>query len=123
MPLFVTIGYGDQDGYDRTPSAARDAAHAHDEQLRRRGALMGVAGVPAHVRNHGGADVEVTSGSFMSSDLPLAGFALIEAADLEEALRLVSDSPWAAVWSPLAWCSAAVRCAFAADSWCSAALV
>ncbi len=33
MPKFVTIGYGDQVGYDRTPAAqARDAA------------LLGIAG-------------------------------------------------------------------------------
>ncbi len=26
MPRFITIGYGDQDGYDRTDPAVRDAA-------------------------------------------------------------------------------------------------
>ncbi len=35
MPKFVTIGYGDQAGYDRTPQAIRDAAHAHDTGLQR----------------------------------------------------------------------------------------
>ena len=29
MPKFVTIGYGDREGYDRTDPAA----HAHDAQL------------------------------------------------------------------------------------------
>ena len=37
MPKFLTIGYGDQAGYDRTPEAARQAAHAHDAALVRRG--------------------------------------------------------------------------------------
>lgn len=51
MPKFVTIGCGDQTGYDRTSPAVRDAAHAHDQALKRRGALMGIAGVPVQVRN------------------------------------------------------------------------
>ena len=46
MPKFVTIGYGDQAGYDRTPPDVRAHAHAHDEGLKRRGALMGIAGKP-----------------------------------------------------------------------------
>ena len=33
MPKFVTIGYGDQAGYDRTAAPLRDAAHAHDARL------------------------------------------------------------------------------------------
>ena len=41
MPKFVTIGYGDQEGYDRTAAAIRDAAHAHDAKLQKDGVLMG----------------------------------------------------------------------------------
>ena len=41
---FVTIGYGDRAGYDRTDRTVLDAAHAHDEVLRSRGVLMGIAG-------------------------------------------------------------------------------
>ncbi len=51
MPKFVTIGYGDEAGYNRTPQGLRDAAHAHDAVLRERGALMGIAGKPVQVRN------------------------------------------------------------------------
>ena len=56
---------------------------------------MGVAGVPVQVRNHDGAGVRVSDGSFMSSELPIAGFAIVEAADRDEAVRLVEDSPCA----------------------------
>ena len=41
MATFVTIGYGYQDGYDRTSPEVRDEAHAHDTLLRNRGADMG----------------------------------------------------------------------------------
>ena len=44
MPKFVTIGYGDREGYDRTATSIREAAHAHDAQLVEKGVLMGIAG-------------------------------------------------------------------------------
>ena len=56
---FVTIGYGDQAGYDRTGPATRDAAHAHDEHLRQVGVQMGAAGQPVQVRNHDAAGMVV----------------------------------------------------------------
>ena len=95
MPLFVTIGYGDRAGYDRTDPAVRDAAHQHDQRLRAEGTLMGSAGRPVQVRNHDGAGVETREGQFLRSDLPIAGFAVIEAPTLDEAVRLVSDTPCA----------------------------
>ncbi|MEH0972584.1 YciI family protein [Micromonospora sp. CPCC 205546] len=95
MAKFVTIGYGDQVGYDRTDSAVRDAAHAHDARLRQHGVEMGVAGPPVQVRNHGAAEVTTDDGPFMSSALPVAGFAVIEAATLAEAIDIVSRTPCA----------------------------
>src|SRR6478735_5154820 len=95
MPKFVTIGYGDRAGYDRTPQEVRDAAHAHDAELQKRGALMGVAGSPVQVRNTLAAEVQTENSAFMSSALPVAGFAVIEASDLAEAIKLVSKTPCA----------------------------
>jgi hypothetical protein len=95
MPKYVTIGYGDRAGYDRTAAEVRRAAHAHDEDLKRRGAVMGVAGAPVQVRNHDAIAVQTTEGPFLSSPLPVAGFAIIEAGDLDEAIRLVSKAPCA----------------------------
>jgi hypothetical protein len=92
---FVTIGYGDSAGYERTDTAVRDAAHAHDAELQRRGVLMGIAGEPVQVRNHQGAGTTTSPGPFLSSPMPLAGFALIEAATLAEAVELVAHTPCA----------------------------
>jgi hypothetical protein len=92
---FVTIGYGDRAGYDRTDPKIRDAAHQHDERLRAEGALMGIAGEPVQVRNPDGAGVNRSEGPFLRSDLPIAGFAVIEAPTLEEAVSLVSKTPCA----------------------------
>ena len=95
MAKFITIGYGDEAGYKRTAQAVRDAAHAHDARLKADGALIGVAGAPVQVRNPDDAGTQTTSGPYLRSDLPVAGFAVIEAANLEEAIKLVAKAPCA----------------------------
>ncbi len=98
MPKFVTIGYGDRAGYDRTPESIRDVAHAHDELLRERGALMGIAGRPVQVRNHQAAGIQTEDGPYMATQLPVAGFAVIEAPTMAEAIKLVSQTPCAVAY-------------------------
>ncbi|MFD9698832.1 YciI family protein [Lentzea sp. NPDC059081] len=92
---FVTIGYGDREGYDRMEPSLRDTAHAHDDRLRAAGAEMGIAGQPVQVRNHANTGTAVAPGPFLTSALPIAGFAIIEADSLEEAVSLVSGTPCA----------------------------
>jgi len=95
MPKFITIGYGDKAGYDRTPRPIRDAAHEQDAKLRSEGALIGIAGTPVQVRNPNAAHLETIDGPFLSSALPIAGFAVIEAVDLAAAIEKVSRVPCA----------------------------
>lgn len=56
---------------------------------------MGIAGSPVQVRNHGGSRVETTEGAFLQSTLPIAGFAIIEANSLAEAIEIVAKTPCA----------------------------
>ncbi|MBX9458523.1 MAG: transcription initiation protein [Rhizobium sp.] len=95
MPRFITIGYGDQAGYDRTPDAAKKAAHDHDAALVRRGVVMGIAGTPVQVRNPDGGGVETRTGAYLTAGLPIAGFSLMEARDMDEAIALAAQSPCA----------------------------
>lgn len=95
MPKFVTIGYGDEAGYDRTAPEVRDAAHAQDATLVRNGALVGRAGAPIQVRNPDAKGVHTENAAFMSSPLPIAGFAIIDAVDIAEAIKMVSKVPCA----------------------------
>jgi hypothetical protein len=95
MPKFIAIGYGDQAGYDRIPEPVRNAAHERDAILRSEGALMGIAGEPVQVRNPGAAGLTTVVGPFMSSALPIAGFAVIDAADLNAAIEKISGVPCA----------------------------
>jgi hypothetical protein len=95
MPKFVTIGYGDEAGYQRAAPDVRNAAHAQDEKLKRGGALIGMAGTPVQVRNPDAKGMETKVGPFLSASLPVAGFAVIEADSLAQAIELVSRVPCA----------------------------
>ena len=98
MARFVTIGYGDEAGYERTAQQVKDRAHGVDEAMREAGAVSGVAGKPVQVRNHGDAGTTTEDGSFMTSGLPVTGFGLIEAADLDEAIAMVASTPCAVAY-------------------------
>ncbi|MEU7870566.1 YciI family protein [Dactylosporangium sp. NPDC049140] len=98
MAKFMTIGYGDQQGYDRTDPAVRDRAHAHDARLRASGVEAAMAGSPVQVRNHAESGPTVQDGPFMTAALPVAGFAVIEAETLDEAVALASATPCAVAY-------------------------
>ncbi|MFN7984075.1 MAG: YciI family protein [Vicinamibacterales bacterium] len=98
MAKFITVGYGDERGYERTTPAVRAAAHAHDARMKADGALIGIAETPVQVRNHDDAGLQTQAGSFMRSDLPIAGFAVIDANDLDEAIAMVARSPCAVAY-------------------------
>jgi hypothetical protein len=95
MPRYLTIGYGDQAGYDGTPQEVRDAAHEHDAKLVRAGAITAILGEPVRVTNRHDRGTVTEVGAFMRSDMPVAGFSLIEAASLDEAVAMVSKTPCA----------------------------
>ena len=95
MARFVTIGYGDEAGYERTAPEVRDAAHAHDARLAEGGVEMGIAGTPVQVRNHDAAGVQHAGGTVPGVVLPVAGFAVIEADTLADAVEIVSRTPCA----------------------------
>jgi hypothetical protein len=95
MATFITIGYGDEAGYNRVSEECRRLAHARDEELGAAGAVIGTAGRPVQVRNPDGAGVRVEHGPFLQSALPIAGFALLDAEDLDAAIERVSQTPCA----------------------------
>jgi hypothetical protein len=95
MPTFITIGYGDEAGYHRLSDDRRRAAHARDDEISASGALIGRAEDPVQVRNPDGAGVRIEPGPFLRSALPIAGFAVIEAEDLDAAIERVSRTPCA----------------------------
>lgn len=59
---------------------------------------MGIAGTPVQVRNHEAQHLQTEVGPYMTSKLPVAGFAVIEAPTMEEAIRMVSQVPCAVAY-------------------------
>lgn len=57
--------------------------------------MIGAVGTPTQVRNPEGAGVSTTNGAYMQTDFPIAGFALLEAATIDEAVELVAGTPCA----------------------------
>lgn len=109
MATFITIGYGDAAGYHRVSDECRQATHARDDALRAAGALIGTAGHPVQVRNPDGAGVRIEPGPYLHSALPIAGFAVLEADNLDAAIERVSQTPCAVahgvveVWPLMSW--------------------
>lgn len=98
MPRFITESDGDREGYDRTPGSGLDAAQAQDARLQAGGALMGIAGTPVQVRNHEAKGVSTQSGVYMTAPLRVAGFAVIEAPNLEGAIGMIAQAPCAVAY-------------------------
>lgn len=92
---FLCLAYGDEKDWNALTKEEQDNLLAGDERLRRRGALM--AAVRSEVTTVRAWDgVPSTAGQPVgNSPLPLAGFSLIEAADVDEAVRLVAATPCA----------------------------
>ena len=82
---------------DSEQQALIDESLAYDEQLRKRGHFIAAnalqppeAGAIVHVR---GGRVSVTDGPFAETKEHVAGFVLIEARDLNEAIQVASKIP------------------------------
>lgn len=92
---FLCLAYGDEKDWKTLTKEEQDTMLAADERLRQRGALMAaVQPEVTTVRAWDGAP-ETSAQPVGGSPLPLAGFSLIEAADLEEAVKLVAQTPCA----------------------------
>ena len=100
---FMLMIYTDSALLDALPDGESDAMMrdclAHADELRRQGRLLDtrmLAGAPTarSVRVRGGR-VAAIDGPFAEAKEVLGGFNLIEARDMEEAVRIAAEFPWA----------------------------
>jgi len=91
---FLCLAYGDEKDWNALSKREQDELLAQDEVLRQRGALMAAVGAVKTVRAWDGTP-STTDRPIAVSEMPLAGFSVIEARDLEEAIELVSKTPCA----------------------------
>lgn len=92
---FLCLAYGKEDDWNELSPTVQNGLLAQDEILRRRGDMVAtVDAEAATVRVENGAPV-VEVDSVVDSNLPLAGFYIIEARDRDEAVHLIHDTPCA----------------------------
>jgi hypothetical protein len=92
---YLCLAYGDKKDWDALTKREQTALLAQDEELRTQGALMAAVETKAiTVRAWDGKPI-ITEASFVDSRTTLAGFSIIEAADLNEVIELVAGTPCA----------------------------
>jgi len=92
---FLCLAYGDEAGWNSLSEEERREALAKDAVIRSRGNLMSaVQRAVTSVRNWD-QNLQVNNEPFARNELPLAGFSVIEAENVEEVIELVSNTPCA----------------------------
>jgi len=91
---YLCLAYGDEKDWNALSRDQQDALLAQDDVLRGRGDLVAAVGRATTVRAWDGK-ATTTDGPFATAAAPLAGFGVIDAADLDEAIRLVEGTPCA----------------------------
>ncbi|HEY3836961.1 MAG TPA: YciI family protein [Bryobacteraceae bacterium] len=92
---FLVLAYGAEKDWKALSKSEQDELLAQDEYLRKRGALVAAVGPAATTVKAWEGTPSTSEVTFAQSQAPLAGFGIIEAADLEEAVRLVTNTPCA----------------------------
>jgi hypothetical protein len=92
---FFCLAYGDARDWSALSKEKQDELLKQDEVLRKRGALMAAVKPSVTTVSAWDGSPNVRDSRFAISDLPLAGFSVIEADSLEEVIQLVSGTPCA----------------------------
>jgi hypothetical protein len=91
---FLCLAYGEEKAWRALTKEQQAKLLAQDEVLRKRGATMGILEAATTVQTWR-EEAPTRPGSFAIAEAPLVGFSLVEAKDLEEAIRLVAYTPCA----------------------------
>ena len=92
---FLCLAYGAEDGWNALSEEEKREVFAHDAVIRDRGDLMSAVQRTVTTVRNWDRKLEVTREPLAHNELPLAGFSVIEAENVEEAIELVSNTPCA----------------------------
>jgi len=92
---YLCLAYGAEKDWNALTKAEQETLLAQDEALRKRGVLMAAVQTTVTTVRAWDGEPAATNGAFADSKVPLAGFSIIEAADLNEVIRLVAGTPCA----------------------------
>jgi ketosteroid isomerase-like protein len=92
---YLCLAYGDEKDWNALPKSEQDALLAQDEVLRECGVLIGAVQTTVVTVRAWDGTPKVTDGAFADSGVPLAGFSVIEANDVNQVINLVAQTPCA----------------------------
>ena len=92
---YLCLAYGNERDWERLDKQEQDELLAQDEVLRQRGDIVAAVATTATTVRAWDGTPTTTSETFAHTKAPLAGFSIIEAPTLDEAVRLVADTPCA----------------------------
>lgn len=108
---YLCLAYYDEQKFDALPKSELDAitsqCAAYDAALKKTGALVLHGALqPARASTNlrpRGAKVSITDGPYAETKEQVGGFFLIEAKDLDEAIRVASNHPAAHLGEQVGW--------------------
>ena len=92
---FLCLAYGAEKDWKALTKEEQDSLLAMDEVLRKRGVVMGALQTEVTTVRAWDGIPTTTVDAFAYSRVPLAGFSIIEADDMNEVIRLVAGTPCA----------------------------
>ena len=92
---YLCLAYGSEADWNTLTEAEQEALLAQDDVLRKRGDVVAALEPSVTTVRAWDGTPTTTDGPFAAPRLPLAGFAIIEAASLSEAIQLVAHTPCA----------------------------
>jgi hypothetical protein len=90
---FLCLAYGDEKDWNVLSKTEQASLLAQDEVLRKRGGLVAALRNEPTTLTAWDGTPSTSAGPYANSKAPLAGFCIIEAADLDEVVRLVANTP------------------------------
>jgi hypothetical protein len=92
---FLCLAYGDEKDWKALTKEQQDELLAQDEILRNKGTLMAAVEPKVITVRAWDGKPSGTNGAFGDSKVPLAGFSVMNAADMNEVIQLVAGTPCA----------------------------
>lgn len=92
---FLCLAYGAEKDWLELTKREQHELLSQDQVLRDKGAFMSAVETDVTTVSAWDGSTITSNTSFSKSNVPLAGFSILEAADIQEAVRLVAKTPCA----------------------------
>ena len=90
---FLCLAFGDEDGWNSLSENEKKEVLAQDEVIRNRGNFMTAVQPEVTTVKNWDKNLEIEKDAAVKDGLPLAGFSIIEANNVEEVIAMVSNTP------------------------------